>query len=72
MGYPALCPGVPETKKKKKKKKKDFRGEGQLNESIDLFFPHPTLVGRYSTKKTVAIRSDATNNRSARLPTRRH
>ena len=22
MGYPALCPGVPETKKKKKKKKK--------------------------------------------------
>ena len=51
---------------------KDFRGEGQLNESIDLFFPHPTLVGRYSTKKTVAIRSDATNNRSARLPTRRH
>ena len=51
---------------------KDFRGEGQLNESIDLFFPHPTLVGRYTTKKTVAIRSDATNNRSARLPTRRH
>ena len=26
MGYPALCPGVPETKKKiKKKKKKRFR-----------------------------------------------
>ena len=22
MGFPALCPGVPETKKKKKKKKK--------------------------------------------------
>ena len=44
-----MCPKL--KKKKKKKKKKDFRGEGQLNESIDLFFPHPTLVGRYTTKK---------------------
>ena len=25
MGFPALCPGVPETKKKKKKKRKKKR-----------------------------------------------
>ena len=40
MGYPALCPGVPETKKKKKKKREHGVTRSQINMGMYCHFIH--------------------------------
>ena len=59
MGFPALCPGVPETKKKKKKKKKKKGNETDVLLKLSLILVHRMVMS--VTVNTTLMESIVTN-----------